>query len=524
MQQFSYGELCEVIENIRTFVVHGGQNYTFAMNIEYDSWNRIKSMTYPDGEASTVRILCWDEQNRLMSVRDASNLSDYIYNAGGERVWKITGRAEQMSINGGQVIDVVNLNNKTLYISPYMVITDQEYTKHYYAGTQRIASKTCAEYSRSIGAGFGGALVDIDVNVATLNSDVESIANGLINLLEESNTCAQIESGNVTMPEPNLPAIEELRNISIDNFESDMYFYHSDHLGSSSWITDASGDVNQHIQYLAFGEDFIYQRNSSWNIPYTFSGKEKDAETGYSYFGARYYDSDLSVWLSVDAMSDKHPNFTPYAYVYQNPINLVDPWGEDTILFNKYGEFGKPIKGNDGDKDVYIKVRKNEFKDNKIKYKNGKLRNRHKNMEIDRSFRESGNNEGSRDTYKIDGYNEGKKIFEFFSDNTKVEWAQMIYKNPSNGDVRSEISTDHERDGVTFLYPYDLKKGDYLLMDVRHNHPEGFVSPADRLMNNNVNRTGRMIRTYVYKLGKYYQYNDTRSSDELFPVDNPQSY
>jgi len=203
--------------------------------------------------------------------------------------------------------------------SPYLVITDQEYTKHYYAGTQRIASK--------IGAGFDGALVDMDVNVATLNSDVESIANGLINLLEESNTCAQIESGNVTMPEPNLPIVEELRYTSINNLESDMYFYHSDHLGSSSWITDASGAVNQHLQYLAFGEDFIYQRNSSWNVPYTFSGKEKDSETGYSYFGARYYDGDLSVWLSVDPLASRFPGISGYSYAFWNPVMFVDDDG-----------------------------------------------------------------------------------------------------------------------------------------------------------------------------------------------------
>jgi RHS repeat-associated protein len=111
----------------------------------------------------------------------------------------------------------------------------------------------------------------------------------------------------------------------------------SDHLGSSSWITDASGAVNQHLQYLplrqaqgsAFGEDFIYQRNSSWAVPYTFSGKEKDSETGYSYFGARYYDSDLSIWLSVDPLADKYPSMSAYMYVAGNPVMLVDPDGRD---------------------------------------------------------------------------------------------------------------------------------------------------------------------------------------------------
>jgi len=74
-----------------------------------------------------------------------------------------------------------------------------------------------------------------------------------------------------------------------------------------------------------------YQRNSTWNAPYTFSGKEKDAETGYGYFGARYYDSGLSIWLSVDPMSDKYPSMSPYNYCANNPVILVDPDGREFI-------------------------------------------------------------------------------------------------------------------------------------------------------------------------------------------------
>ena len=65
------------------------------------------------------------------------------------------------------------------------------------------------------------------------------------------------------------------------------------------------------------------------NSTYTFSAKEKDAETGLSYFGSRYYSSDLSIWLSVDPMSDKYPSLSPYAYCANNPVKLVDPNGED---------------------------------------------------------------------------------------------------------------------------------------------------------------------------------------------------
>ena len=67
--------------------------------------------------------------------------------------------------------------------------------------------------------------------------------------------------------------------------------------------------------------------------PFVFTGKERDPETGYSYFGARYYDSDLSgLFLSVDPMSDKYPSISPYAYCAWNPIKIVDPNGMDTIV------------------------------------------------------------------------------------------------------------------------------------------------------------------------------------------------
>ena len=70
---------------------------------------------------------------------------------------------------------------------------------------------------------------------------------------------------------------------------------------------------------------------STVNWIHTFSAKEKDSETGLSYFGSRYYSSDLSIWLSVDPMSDKYPSLSPYTYCANNPIKLVDPNGEDFV-------------------------------------------------------------------------------------------------------------------------------------------------------------------------------------------------
>lgn len=110
------------------------------------------------------------------------------------------------------------------------------------------------------------------------------------------------------------------------------YFYHSDHLGSSSLITDGSGNLMQHLEYVPFGEVFIDERNGSWSTPYKFNAKEQDEETGLYYYGARYYDSKSSVWLSVDPLAEKYPNVSSYVYCDDNPVKYIDPDGRQRMI------------------------------------------------------------------------------------------------------------------------------------------------------------------------------------------------
>ena len=65
------------------------------------------------------------------------------------------------------------------------------------------------------------------------------------------------------------------------------------------------------------------------------TAKELDNETSYMYFRARYYDSELSGWLSVDPMSDKYPSLSPYCYTADNPVVLVDPNGKKIITLDE---------------------------------------------------------------------------------------------------------------------------------------------------------------------------------------------
>ena len=85
--------------------------------------------------------------------------------------------------------------------------------------------------------------------------------------------------------------------------------------------------------------------------PYLFNAKEFDEETGMYYYGARYYDPRVSLWISTDILEEKNYGNSSYAYTY-NPITFIDPIGTDTInisYVNKKWKIDAPIiaVGND---------------------------------------------------------------------------------------------------------------------------------------------------------------------------------
>ena len=123
----------------------------------------------------------------------------------------------------------------------------------------------------------------------------------------------------------------------------------------NSNITDNLNDTFHNVGILDFRHlqrtDFQYLFRCE-NTP-SFTGKEKDSETGFYYFGARYYDPSISgLFLSVDPMADKYPSLSPYAYCAWNPVKLVDPDGREIHLTftskNAIKAFNKIINGGLG--------------------------------------------------------------------------------------------------------------------------------------------------------------------------------
>ncbi|HLP04617.1 MAG TPA: RHS repeat-associated core domain-containing protein [Paludibacter sp.] len=285
--------------------------------------------------ATNGRRLLWDEENRMLASSDNGYVTSYFYDASGERTVKMSGDAEGININGLTSGERTGITNFTAYINPYLIVRKGgEYTKHIYIGGQRITSKV----------GNSG-MFNAATNPLTLDKANKVNFAGKQNLLTakikeryDSLGVAYttgVQSGNLTSKAPS------------DSTSS--YFYHNDHLGSSSLITDANGDIVQHIEYVPYGGTFIDERRSasSWHTPFLFSGKERDEETGLLYVSQRYQDEKYCIWYGVDPLAEEFPNVSSYVYCHNNPVNMVDPDGRGDYYTNQGKWLGQDKNVND---------------------------------------------------------------------------------------------------------------------------------------------------------------------------------
>jgi len=114
---------------------------------------------------------------------------------------------------------------------------------------------------------------------------------------------------------------------SSGGFRTLAFYYMKDHLGSVRSITDANLGVVSSQDYDAWG--YLLQGRSfkADESKFKFTGKERDKENSYDYFGARYYDARIGRWGQVEPLMDEYLQFTPYNYSLNNPIRILDDDG-----------------------------------------------------------------------------------------------------------------------------------------------------------------------------------------------------
>ena len=364
-------------------------------NLVYVNTSRTKKDGMAD-EKTAERKLKWDEENRLLASDDNGFVTNYWYDADGERTVKTSGESDQVYVNSEFAGGRTNTAKFSLYVSPYLVANQGgRYTKHIYIGSQRVVSKigdfdSYGSDPRRIqyaGSETDGLSVDykqkyvqqlqvIKDNYATFAVPYNGEDNN--DYVDGKGFCCNDGSLEAAQARAIAANIAKAKAVNgnfkeNDDYEKMQFYYQPDHLGSSSYITNLDGEVVQHIEYVPFGEVFIEERNDVWNTPYLFNAKEFDEETGMYYYGARYYEPRLSLWISVDPISNYDPrnnenyldgehnlgvyntfNLAPYGYCYQNPIRLIDPNGKqvDAVDFVPFLGSGRDIYRGFRDGDI----------------------------------------------------------------------------------------------------------------------------------------------------------------------------
>ena len=329
---------------------------------------------------NTTREMYWDEDNRLMVLSDNGKTSRYTYNAAGERIMKSYGTMEGVYINGApQGITFHETDNFTLYPASILSVNKNRFTKHYFLGDKRVASrigtglfnnvygrngsyvtagqqdyaermnqiqKQKEAYYKQQGIAPGvptekGAYGDPENTGVGYNAVLTELGNhdvpqGWIQTPRPNTTPNTNPGPPVSWNDPSNPDDPQAGYgyIPNDTTREETFFYHSDHLGSTSYITDDHANITQYDAYLPYGELLIDEHSSSEELPYKFNGKQFDEETGLYYYGARYMNPVTSLWYGVDPKCYKNIHLGSYVYCSSNPIVRIDPNGEDDYVTN----------------------------------------------------------------------------------------------------------------------------------------------------------------------------------------------
>ncbi len=338
-------------------------------------------------------------------------------------------------------------------------------------------------------------------------------------------------------------AYTELNDTTYSVNLSDVQYELSNHLGNVLTTISSKSiflyDQNDVFEYkspeiLTVSDFYPFGSNLSdyqWiaqgmGYRYGFNSQEKDDEiygSGNSYTAEYWqYDARLGRRWNLDPVVKHYES--PYATFANNPIWFVDPFGLDTFIVTKKGRISDPISA-EGDH-VFVMGKRKEMRTKQIQYEEGgKLQDRHKNISVDRSIEvtQEFSEEGKNTVLKLgtEALKDGESLFDFFADNTKVEWGYNAFfelENPSN--PKAILQTSHRTGKIipseeTWKVIEDYRI--YALISDIHSHPPNWrgkhypkASPPDKKYKEQRQNKNKRTSTIflIYSNGIFRDFDD----------------
>jgi RHS repeat-associated protein len=355
LTQFDYGNDLQATlsydsrDRLSTLDVKNGTTSYLDLDYTYDSSNNITQLVNgwrntSDTWHSETESYSYDGLDRLTSASCTSWSHTYTYDKVGNRTAK------------DSVTYTINTVNEVTALSDGTSFTYDDNGNR----TQKTKGTDTWDYTYD----YANRLTKVEENSETIGEYVYDGDGKRLQVTENSVTTTYIYAGYGAIYEENStgtacyiygPTGLLAKRTTIDQ-QSDTYYYHTDHLGSVRQATDSSKNIVSAITYLPFGETSTEQGSEH----YLFNGKEQDT-TGLHYYGARYYDSDVGRFITKDPLQGRQTNpqsLNRYTYCLNNPLKIIDPWGEKNFYIEGGGEQEEPeITGDpsyDGNGEITI--------------------------------------------------------------------------------------------------------------------------------------------------------------------------
>jgi RHS repeat-associated protein len=362
----------------------GGMTWTY----EYDAANRLTKITNPNNEETTftydaayertsmtyangvVTSYTYDAAGRVTGITtkksDDTSISTYAYTHGnvGNRismidiygthtyqyddVYQLTNAVHPQAYNPGETFDYDVVGNRLsshlssdyVYDNLNRLLEDDDFTYSYDDNGNLLskvdklsgATTTCQYDAENWLVQVDTPTDVVEYQYDGLGRRISKIVNGVVTKFLYDNVDILFEldeDENITARYTHGPGIDEPisveRDTDGDGVFDNKYYYHHDGLGSITSMTDTSGNVAQTYVYDAFGR--IVQQTGSVENTYTYTGREWDESAGLYYYRARYYEPISGRFINEDPIGFAGGDTNFYAYVRNNPVNMVDPLG-----------------------------------------------------------------------------------------------------------------------------------------------------------------------------------------------------
>jgi RHS repeat-associated protein len=285
-------------------------NYNESWGYEYDDLDRLVRAEKYEGLNQYSIEYEYDDLGNLLSKSD---LGIYQYNSIHPHAVSQINNNQFNYDNRG---NLVNQNNYQLDFDAY----------------NRLSSSVSNDNEISYHYDFNNILIGKEIN----NNQFEYYIN---NLFQKNNSK---ETSYVFLQDQRVAKIVHSNSSSIEpDPRNGIFYYLTDHLGSTSVLLNRDGAVVEQIEYFPFGSSLVDTNESKSD--YKYNAKLYENDLGLYYYGHRFYNSQIGRFISIDPLQDDIPSLinavqnnsqylNSYSYVNNNPVKYTDPDGDIAIL------------------------------------------------------------------------------------------------------------------------------------------------------------------------------------------------